>query len=649
MHSPRSRRSPGHWWRVAFLFLPLAWLLATPAAASPARLGPDLPYTVMADPVGDAGPDAMLPALRQGAPRSGIFSRGYTRTVFWLRVVLPPARVADGEHWLELKPNFVDDIRLFYRPLGSDGPWRQRRAGDTFDGPIGDIDHRFPLFVLPPDERGYEMLFRVASSSAVLLQMNVWNPDEFLPAASRATAFWSFYFGLATLSALLALVLAVVLRTRLLWSVTGMSAAYVLVACIQGYLAWMIPGIGWRLQHYLTSLFTLAAYGLLLWMASEALQLRRRLPWAHRLLMPACGVILVLLLSVPLDLYGAAIRVQSLVYLTTCAVFVTACLYVWWRDRFRLSSVLLGLNPLICIVASLFGLFSTLGWIPFYRQMYVVWQYALIVNMLMVTGLAVYQVRVKRHRERERLQLARALEVEREARFNQRQFMGLVAHEFRTPLAIIAASLQNLRYLGASDARQVSRYDKIGRATDRLVQLTDNCLADARLDAEDLWLDRRRVCLRELVTEAASLVRPAGRHWRLTLDDQPPPAVAPARPAWLDPAMMRIALSNVIDNAVKYGDGGPRVDVSRRGDLWCVAIRDHGPGIPEDRVAVIFERYRRAAPAAGPGGERGVGLGLYVSRQIARAHGGDLVLADNGPRGCCFLFTLPMLPEEASS
>ena len=182
-----------------------------PAAASPARLGPDLPYTVMADPVGDAGPDAMLPALRQGAPRSGIFSRGYTRTVFWLRVVLPPARVADGEHWLELKPNFVDDIRLFYRPLGSDGPWRQRRAGDTFDGPIGDIDHRFPLFVLPPDERGYEMLFRVASSSAVLLQMNVWNPEEFLPAASRATAFWSFYFGLATLSALLALVLAVVL------------------------------------------------------------------------------------------------------------------------------------------------------------------------------------------------------------------------------------------------------------------------------------------------------------------------------------------------------------------------------------------------------------------------------------------------------
>ena len=96
MHSPRSRRSPGHWWRVAFLFLPLAWLIATPAAASPARLGPDLPYTVMADPVGDAGPDAMLPSLRQGAPRSGIFSRGYTCTVFWLRVVLPPARVADG-------------------------------------------------------------------------------------------------------------------------------------------------------------------------------------------------------------------------------------------------------------------------------------------------------------------------------------------------------------------------------------------------------------------------------------------------------------------------------------------------------------------------------------------------------------------------
>ena len=181
------------------------------------------------------------------------------------------------------------------------------------------------------------------------------------------------------------------------------------------------------------------------------------------------------------------------------------------------------------------------------------------------------------------------------------------------------------------------------------MQLTDNCLADARLDADDLWLDRRRLCLLELVTEAASLVGAAGHRWRLTLDGQPPPAGERwTGTAWLDPAMMRIALSNVIDNAVKYGNGGPRVDVSRHADHWSVAIRDQGSGIAEDRVPVIFERYRRAAPAE-HNHRRGVGLGLYVSRRIARAHGGDLVLADNGDHGCCFLFTLPLPPEEEAS
>lgn len=184
----------------------LGLLLSTVVTASPLRLGPDLPYTLVTDPDGSATPDQVLPTLRDGVPHLDVFSRGYTRAAYWLRLTLPPERVADGEHWLELKPAFLDDIRLFIRPLGSDGPWRQRRAGDTFDGPIGDIDHRFPLFVLPPEPRGYEMLVRVASSSAVLLQMKLWSPREFLPAAARDAGFWSFYFGLATLSALLALV-----------------------------------------------------------------------------------------------------------------------------------------------------------------------------------------------------------------------------------------------------------------------------------------------------------------------------------------------------------------------------------------------------------------------------------------------------------
>ncbi|MDR8273775.1 histidine kinase, partial [Acinetobacter baumannii] len=89
-------------------------------------------------------------------------------------------------------------------------------------------------------------------------------------------------------------------------------------------------------------------------------------------------------------------------------------------------------------------------------------------------------VRAENRQLEQKQRLARELQIEREASFHQRQFMGMVAHEFRTPLAVIQAALENLR-LSAASTSQEARFDRIGRAATRLVQLTDNCLADARL------------------------------------------------------------------------------------------------------------------------------------------------------------------------
>lgn len=638
---------------IVISFLPAAlWLLcALPIQAAPLKLGSDLPYTVHEDISGELTRDEVLPILHAGpeVDRLGAFSKGYTRSAYWLRFELPSTAFATGERWMQVRPNFLDDVRIFYRPLSSGGAWQERRAGDTQRGVIGDVDDRFALFVMPTSETGYEVLLRVVSSSAMLLQLVFWTPAEFTPQAMRATSLWSAYFGLAALSSLMAMALAIVLKKRLLWSVAAMSTAYGLVACIQGYVAWMVPDIGRLLQHYLTGSLTLLSYASVLWMAVEALGLRRRLPWVYRLVLGASGLIVLLLSSIPLGLYGEAVGILAVLYLPAGSLCICTGLYLWVRDRPSSAVLLLGASPLFCIAVSLFGLFSVFGWVPYREGIYVVWQVALVVNMLLVTVIAVFQVRDRRLQEVEKTQLARELRVEREARFHQRQFMGMVAHEFRTPLAVISASLENLRLLPAS-CDQAIRYSRIGRASERLVQLTDNCLADARLDAGKLLVARKTTCLVELLASAASLVQLSDHHcWKLVVDGEDVSDVHTIKAmAYVDPALMRIALSNVIDNAVKYSpDGTILIELAREAGGWSIAVTDSGEGIDEALIDIIFERYRQANNSNQR--EQGVGLGLYVSRQILRAHSGDLHLARNVTSGCRFVFTFPDYHELSSA
>lgn len=624
------------------------WLLcALSVQAAPLELGNNLPYTVHEDVSGDLTRDEVLPILQADseAARLGAFSRGYTRSAYWLRFELPATAFAAGERWMQVRPNFLDDVQIMYRPLAGGGAWEERRAGDTQDAAKGDLDDRFALFVIPASESGYEVLVRVASSSALLLQLTFWVPIEFTQEATRASSLWGAYFGLAVLSSLMALAMAIVLKRRLFWSVTAMSVAYGLVACVQGYVAWLVPDIGWLLQHYLTGSLTLLSYAAVLWMAVEALGLRNRLPWIYRLVLGISCLIALLLWSIPLGLYGEAFCVLVLLYLPTGLLCIGAGLYLLVRDWPPLAVVLLRVSPLACIIVSLFGLFSVFGWVPFREGIYVVWQVALVVNILLVTSIAVFQARDRRVQELEKTQLASELHVEREARFHQRQFMGMVAHEFRTPLAVISASLENLRLLPASCSHAL-RYSRIRRASERLVQLTDNCLADARLDAGALFIARRSTCLVELLTSAASLVRLSDHHcWELRVDGERVLDVSAIEAkASVDPALMRIALSNVIDNAVKYSSGGTiLIDLARDAGGWSISVTDSGKGVDESLIGVIFERYRQATDVGRS--EQGVGLGLYVSRQILRAHGGDLCLTRSTALGCCFTFTFPDLLE----
>lgn len=617
------------------------------AFAEPLSIGKDIPYAVRVDAKGDLTLAQAEQILRNDtAKNQANLSRGYSRDAFWLRFELPAQLVNQQARWLELGPNFVDDIQLFFREKGADGQWQSRQTGDLFNG-VSDLDYRNPVFVLPAlgaGAAGYEVVMRVRSTSAVILAVTVWTPEEFLGHAARTTSFWSFYFGLAALSSLLALVLALTLRTHLLWTATAFSVAYVFVASVQGYVSWALPSIGVPLQHYATSVLILISFAVLMWMSSETINLRQHLPWAHKILMVACAVTLSLLVLIPLDLYGIAIKIKTAIVLITYTLFIYSVFHIWIRDKFPLSTLALGISPMVCMVASLFGIFSAFGWIPFYQNVYVIWQYALVENMLLVLAISVYRIRKRRLEEFDRQKLANDLAAEREASFNQRQFMGTVSHEFRTPLAIISAALENLRLCEEDSASpRLARYQKIERASERLIQLTDNCLADARLSAGVTALYLEPTDLLRLVSSAASLVHISDMHQLiLTVNGRAASGEDLNCQVLVDSAMMRIAISNVIDNAIKYSNGGDiSIDCSLSGSTVSVLICDQGTGIGTLDPDELFQRYRR-----GNSSKQGTGLGLFVARQIACASGGSLKLLRSTAQGSCFEFTLKRVMED---
>ncbi|WP_142502220.1 sensor histidine kinase [Klebsiella sp. 2680] len=622
--------------------------IGTPAHAEVRQLGIDIPVYWYTDASNTMTLDAFL-ALPKGAlkPVAQIPSFGYSSKTLWLRTLLPADYFSGEQRWLQLGPSYVDHMTVFYRPYGSDGPWIQKEYGDRSATRDNDIDYRKSVLILPPPPtaEGYEMVFRLRSTSTLLLLATLFSPQEFVHTATLSTAFWSFYFGLAAIASAIALCLAIVLRRRLFWGICLVSLNYPLVAALHGYPAWLFGDAVLPVQDYMISSISLMSYATTLWLHSEFFDLKKNMPRLHRLLLAAIGLNIVLQISIPLGFYGLAMQIKAGVFFIAAPLLLITSWTLWRRKAVDRKTLLLGILPPLYVGCTGLVLLSINGIIPFHNMVYSAWQYALLVHIFIVLIIAVLRVQAENRALMRKKQLARELQIEREASFHQRQFMGIVAHEFRTPLAVIQAALENLR-LSAATFTQSSRLDRMQRATNRLVQLTDNCLADARLSSYALSPDKQDTPLLQVIFMAATVVDLSLDHYlNVVLEGQTVGPESPSPVLFIDSGLLCIAIANLLDNSVKYSVSGEiSVEIYQQEKWIEIRISDHGPGIPPEQVAYIFERYRRGEPHAT--NASGTGLGLYVARQIIHAHGGALSLAKNTSAECQFALTLPAAIQQ---
>ncbi len=219
----------------------------------------------------------------------------------------------------------------------------------------------------------------------------------------------------------------------------------------------------------------------------------------------------------------------------------------------------------------------------------------------------------------------------------QRHFLGIVSHEFRTPLGSIRVAISTIerRLLQADDVarREATR---IVQMVGRLAHLIDAFLADEVLDRRDLQPRLSSVDMFALAHEICQ---------DNTIGYQGPVGAesSDGNTVQADLALLRIAIQNLVDNAIRYGSEPVLLHLQQTPDMIGITVSDSGPGIPAHEHEAIFERYYRAIT---PHARSGAGIGLSLVRKIARLHGGRVEVESQPGEGSRFTIWLPCRSAE---
>jgi signal transduction histidine kinase len=228
-----------------------------------------------------------------------------------------------------------------------------------------------------------------------------------------------------------------------------------------------------------------------------------------------------------------------------------------------------------------------------------------------------------------------------EAFARERRFISDASHELKTPLTSINANAQMLLRWG--DQEPVIRHESletIAAESASLAAMVNGMLTLAKADRGD-DVPKEPVSLAQIVSEAVrgSAQRAADKHLALTFEHEAMPVV------FGDPSLLRQLVGNLVDNAIKFTEAGS-VDVrvgQGENSAW-VEVSDSGPGIPEEELLHVFDRFYRTDQARSRSeGVPGTGLGLAIVRSIARVHEGEVTAGRSQAGGALFRVVLPRM------
>jgi signal transduction histidine kinase/CheY-like chemotaxis protein len=226
------------------------------------------------------------------------------------------------------------------------------------------------------------------------------------------------------------------------------------------------------------------------------------------------------------------------------------------------------------------------------------------------------------------------------------QFLAMLAHELRNPLAPIVNAAHVLHLRAADDPVVQRQRETIERNARHLSRMVDDLLEVSRINEGKIELQKERLDLVTIVEQAVDCVRS-----RIEEREHSVSVSVPLQPVYLQADAVRLIqiLVNLLDNAVKYTDRGGQITLtaSHHGEAAVLSVRDNGRGIPEEQLGTIFDLFVQGDRAL-THSDAGLGIGLTLVRRLVELHGGEITVQSAGAsQGSEFTIRLPAEPAPA--
>jgi signal transduction histidine kinase len=249
----------------------------------------------------------------------------------------------------------------------------------------------------------------------------------------------------------------------------------------------------------------------------------------------------------------------------------------------------------------------------------------------------------ERQRLEDELRASNAQLIEADRRKNE--FLAMLAHELRNPLAAIRSAIQLLLKTGDEHDRAWSQ-EVVDRQSRHLGRLIDDLLDISRITQGKITLRKERLTLEHAVRHAVDTVWPMFKERGQTLEVSP---IDPSAAIYADPTRIEQVLVNLLSNAAKYTDNGGRIQLNSEvaDSFISISVADNGVGISPEMIARVFDLFSQVDHSLARS-RGGLGIGLTLVRQLVELHGGIVEAASEGPgKGTTMSVRLPLIADDA--
>jgi len=588
---------------------------------------------VLHDPSRALGVEAIAQLYRDSAPPvEPSFNRGFTSDAVWVAFELSRHdETSPTEWWFEVEQPLFMNVELYEQQ--ADGRLAQIPGRLSSNLRHHAFDYRVPVFGLKlTHSRSNTYFLRVITQTSMSAELTVWRPEAFVKHHANVRFIWGGVYGASLLIVLFYGVWSLWLWDRLhfvymLYVLSNLMASFFSAAWPRQF----FPGLGEESFLTWTGLWISMSVPISAFFTFEILKFRSELKW-----IPLCvkGLsVIFFLISMALILSGRYSTAMPIIqFYALNLILFSAGLAAWRAIKGDRSAQFFLMAFGVFYIGVAWRFLKNIGWVEPNFWSNNAYQIGTFLHMLImsVSVFAAYS-RLRKDKQQAEYQL----EAESRLRQEQATFLGMVSHEFRTPLSIIASTCDNLLIESGLSDQIRTRVEKIIRANKRLIALMEEYLSYERLVADSASQLHKTFDLSQLTQRIV-----------MDVNDQEGPIVQlrTTGPVMMlgDPELMGVALRNLIVNARRHSPEPEAVKlrIERQAQEVIVTVTDQGPGIEPSEREKIFEKFFRGRNALS---KPGAGMGLYLVKSIVEQHQGLVQQRNLVPQGCEFVIRLPAL------